>query len=170
MRVLPILLLSLAPGLAEAQHAAAAPLAEGGQAAFAALAEIVKRLDADPATDWTRTDLPALTAHLADMDRVFTRAGVVRSDTEAGADFVVTGAPEVAASARRMASAYGATLPPGWRWDATEIPDGVAVSVAAPDAGRARLRGLGFLGLLADGDHHRAHHWALATGAAPHHP
>jgi hypothetical protein len=52
----------------------------------------------------------------------------------------------------------------------TELVDGVRLLVTAPDpadaAVVARIRGLGFIGLMATGDHHTAHHMALARGDA----
>ena len=41
---------------------------EAGQAAFAALAEIVAILNADPKTDWTKVNLSDLRDHLIDMN------------------------------------------------------------------------------------------------------
>jgi hypothetical protein len=50
----------------------------------------------------------------------------------------------------------------------TELPDGVRLIVTAADPGDAaavaKLRGLGFIGLMVSGDHHPAHHLALARG------
>lgn len=145
-------------------------LTEPGQAAFGALSEIVARLDADPATDWSKVDLGALVAHLRDMDLVFGQAAVASANIAGGASFDVTGSVEVAAAIRRMARAHGPTLPPGWTWDVVPLADGARVAVTAPMAGVQRLRAVGFLGLLADGAHHRAHHSAIASGSDPHHP
>ena len=51
----------------QAMHdGAAAGPAEPGQGAFAAMQEIVAILEADPTTDWSKVDLPALRQHLAD--------------------------------------------------------------------------------------------------------
>ncbi|BCG63448.1 MAG: hypothetical protein methR_P1158 [Methyloprofundus sp.] len=32
-----------------------------------------------------------------------------------------------------------------------------------------KIRGLGYIGLLAIGNHHQRHHWAMAKGQNPHH-
>lgn len=53
---------------------------EPGQGAFAAIAEIVAILTADPATDWTRVDIAALRQHLVDMDTLVTFAEVTQED------------------------------------------------------------------------------------------
>ena len=49
---------------------------EGGQAAFAAIQEIVSVLLADPQTDWDKVNIEALRQHLIDMDNVTLRAKV----------------------------------------------------------------------------------------------
>jgi hypothetical protein len=50
------------------------------------------------------------------------------------------------------------------------IPSGVRLTVTARDAedarAIARVRGLGFIGLLTLGAHHQAHHLAMARGQA----
>lgn len=43
---------------------------QGGQAAFAAIAEIVAGLVADPATDWNHVDIEALRQLVSDLDNV----------------------------------------------------------------------------------------------------
>lgn len=46
-------------------------LAEGGQAGFAAVSEVISRLDADPETNWAKVNIATLVDHLRDMDTVF---------------------------------------------------------------------------------------------------
>ena len=41
-----------------------------GQDAFGAIQEIVRILDADPTTDWSKVDIGALREHLIDMNEV----------------------------------------------------------------------------------------------------
>jgi len=43
---------------------------EGGQSAFAALAEIVALLEADPETDWSKVNIAGLRQHLVDMNEL----------------------------------------------------------------------------------------------------
>jgi hypothetical protein len=40
--------------------------------------------------------------------------------------------------------------------------------VLPPDKDAAKLRGLGFFGVLALGMHHQAHHLMIARGQSPH--
>ena len=146
-----------------------------GQYAFATIAEIVRLLDADASTDWSRVDLEGLRQHLIDMDRV-TLGARVRSETlPGGARFAVSSDhPEVLESIRRMSVAHVATFehePEGmpWRYTLEERPDGVALTVIAdsPEA-IERVRGLGFIGTLVAGSHHERHHLAIARGDSPH--
>ena len=65
-------------------HPAAVRPTEAGQDAFAAMAEIVKLLDADPATDWSKVDLEALRRHLVDMNVVTLKSAVQRTQVAGG--------------------------------------------------------------------------------------
>jgi hypothetical protein len=58
-----------------------------GQAAFETIAAVVRRLEADPSTDWSRVDIEALRRHLVDMDRVMMEAGVEATPLPGGARF-----------------------------------------------------------------------------------
>jgi len=145
---------------------------EGGQSAFAAIAEIVKILEADPATDWSKVNLERLRLHLRDMDLVTLRSAVTMSPVDGGASFVVRGTGETIGAIKRMTGAHVAMVEMmgGPRIVRTELPDGVRLLVTARDGdkttGGARIRGLGFIGLMAAGDHHQMHHLMLARGEA----
>lgn len=144
------------------------PPSEAGQAAFAAIQEIVAQLMADPETDWARVNIEALRQHLIDMDNVTMRAEVLAEPLENGARFVVTSDdPAVSASIRRMTLGHAATMNgvDGWQLAAEET-EGGAVMSATGDA--TRIQALGFIGLMTVGMHHQAHHLALARGEMPH--
>jgi len=142
-----------------------------GQEAFATIGEIVRLLDADPRTDWSKVDLEALRQHLIDMDDVTLRAMVRSEAVPGGTTFHVQGTGRVRDAIRRMALAHGATIVPadGFTWTATETAEGARVTVRARDAGdarmTARIRALGFVGILALGDHHTRHHLGIANGS-----
>ena len=177
-----LLLLAAAPAAAQAhdpaQHAAhvaaaAAPASPTmpGQAAFGAIAEIVRLLEADPATDWSRVDLERLRQHLVDMDELALRTTVRRREVPGGLEMQVTGSGRAAEAARTMTASHARQLAAhGLRATSTPIAGGARFTVVAADASDARLvakvRGLGFIGLMALGDHHAAHHLAIARGGA----
>jgi hypothetical protein len=142
------------------------------QAAYAALSEVTRLLTADPATDWTKVNMEALRQHLIDMDDVTMRANVVQRPVAGGMEAVVTGSGRVAAAIKRMVVSHAAMLDgsPDYAARAEPLPNGVRLTVTARGQGSeraiARIRGLGFAGLLTEGDHHAAHHMALARGEA----
>lgn len=142
-----------------------------GQDAFAALQEIVRLLEADPATDWTRIDLDALRLHLVDMAEVMLRAEAATRRIEGGVEATATGQGRTLAALRRMVPAHARELDgmPGWRAQAEVLPDGVRLTVTSTDPKEAAyIRGLGFFGLMASGAHHQAHHLAIARGGHAH--
>lgn len=144
-------------------------ITEGGQSAFSAIQEIVTLLMADPDTDWSRVDIEALRQHLIDMDNVTLRAAVETQDIDGGARFLATSDdPTVTASIRAMVPAHVTTMNgvEGWQMQAEEIPSGAALTVTGPDT--ARIRALGFIGIMTVGMHHQGHHYALARGKNPH--
>lgn len=152
--------------------APAAVATEGGQAAFVAIAEIVKLLEADPTTDWTKVNIERLRRHLLDMDLVTLRSRNTATPIAGGVRFDVRGTGETIGAIQRMTGAHATMVAGagGPRITRTVLPDGVRLVVLSPTpenaASVARLRGLGFIGLMAVGDHHTAHHLALARGAA----
>jgi hypothetical protein len=144
-----------------------------GQATFAAIAEIVKILMADPATDWSKVNIGALREHLIDMDDVTMRAQVKQEAVPGGARFTVTGTGRVTEAIRRMSAAHGTMVANDstQRVTVERVPGGARISVAMRDpdnaASVARIRALGFHGMLTTGDHHGPHHLALARGTPP---
>ena len=151
------------------QQGAPAPVVtEGGQAAFAAIQEIVVALLEDPRTDWDKVNIEALRQHLIDMDNVTLRAKVATETVPGGARFAVTSDdPAVQASIRAMTVAHAATVDgvEGWSLNAEETADGAALTATGDEV---RIRALGFIGLMTVGMHHQAHHLALARGEMPH--
>jgi hypothetical protein len=146
-----------------------------GQAAFGAIAEVVRILEADPATDWSMVNVEALRQHLIDMDEMTMRSAVVQRSVPGGVALTVTGSGHTTAAIRHIASNHVKMLDSGseYRAVATEIPGGARLTITARDTSDARvvarIRGLGFAGLMTEGDHHAAHHLALARGdASPH--
>ena len=143
-----------------------------GQDAFGAIAEVVRMLDADPATDWSKVDLGRLRQHLIDMNEVVLRAEVKQTPAPGGLVMDVTGPGRTERAIRAMLVPHAAELDrmPSFAARAELIPGGVRLTVTAktPDDPRAvaRLRGLGFIGLLTAGAHHGPHHLAMARGEA----
>ena len=148
-----------------------------GQDAYAAIAEVVRILEGNPATDWSKVDFEALRQHLVDMNEVTLRSVVKQSQVPGGAVFEVTGEGRTGEAIRRMLMAHASALEmlPDYTAAAEEIPGGARLTVRAKQPGdtatESKIRGLGFIGLLTVGAHHTVHHLAIAKGdgAAHHH-
>jgi hypothetical protein len=146
-----------------------------GQAAFGAIAEIVRLLEADPKTDWTRVNVEALRQHLIDMDEVTMHAAVSSHNVPGGLEMDVTGIGRTTDAIRRMAINHTRMLDQGSAYHATavEIANGARLTVTAKQESDARtvalIRGLGFAGIMTEGNHHAAHHLAIARGDADPH-
>ncbi|HEX9822040.1 MAG TPA: hypothetical protein VGD07_20770 [Methylomirabilota bacterium] len=144
--------------------------AQAGQDAFGAIAEIVGLLDADPGTDWSRVDLERLRQHLIDMNEVVLRSTVKQAAVPGGLAMEVTGTGRTERAILAMVVPHAAELDrmPAYEAKTETIPGGVRLTVTATNPGDgkavARLRGLGFVGLLAEGGHHQPHHLAMARG------
>jgi hypothetical protein len=161
------------PGMTHPAGTTLAAPARPGQAAFAAIAEIVAILRADSTTDWTKVDIEGLRQHLLDMDDVTMRAVIRQEAVAAGARFTVTGQGRTTGAIRRMAKAHAAMVgaSDSMRVSVEEVSGGAVVTVVATPASEravAQIRGLGFHGLLTLGDHHGPHHLAMARGASGH--
>jgi hypothetical protein len=147
-----------------------------GQDAYAAIAEVVRILEADKATNWAKVDLEGLRQHLIDMNDVTLRSAVKQSPVPGGAVFDVTGEGRTAAAIRRMLTDHSRMLGrlPDYAATTEEIRGGARLTVRAKRPGdsatEARIRGLGFIGIMTVGAHHTMHHLAIARGdAGAHH-
>jgi hypothetical protein len=163
-----VLTLAAAIVFSTSAHAAPASPTESGQAAFAALHEIVEMLKADPGTDWSKVNIDALRAHLADMDAVTLHARVAYTPLPNGERIRVTGDGAVKGAIQRMLTMHAGMAgdTPDYRMTSRNTANGVELTVIAKSArGLARVRGLGLFGMLAEGNHHQKHHLMLAKGA-----
>jgi hypothetical protein len=67
-----------------------------------------------------------------------------------------------------MASAHAGTIEAPLTAVFEERPNGAALTVTSSErGGEAKIRGLGFIGLLTVGAHHAAHHVTIARGQMP---
>ena len=141
-----------------------------GQDAFGAIQEVVRILESDPATDWSKVNLERLRQHLIDMNEVTLHSDVKATPVPGGLAMEVTGIGQTEEAIRRMVVPHTVELNKMSEWSARteEIPRGLRLTVVAknPDDAKtvARIRGLGFIGLLTQGFHHQPHHLAMARG------
>lgn len=157
-------------GSGPGQGAATTPTLPG-QDAFGAIQEVVRLLEADPKTDWSKINLEALRQHLIDMNEVTLRADAVAKPIDGGVEIAVTGSGRTLAAIQRMvpAHAHELNMIKGWSATTASLPDGVSLTVTSSDPGEVlHIRGLGFIGLLVSGGHHQPHHLAIAKGEFSH--
>lgn len=139
-----------------------------GQDLFGAITEIVAILNADPATDWAAVDIDALQRHLLDMHLVATQARPETEPLDGGLRFTLARPGAASRAAERMLAAHGPILEAVFGWKAELETDAAEIRwlVRSPGnpADTAKIRALGFFGLLASGAHHQSHHLAMARG------
>jgi hypothetical protein len=143
-----------------------------GQDAFGAIAEVVRILEAAPATDWSTVDIERLRQHLIDMNEVMLSSSVKQTPVPGGLVMDIVGAGRTEQAIRAMVVPHATELDrmPEWSAQTETIPGGVRLTVLARTADDAklvaRIRGLGFAGLVTEGAHHQPHHLAMAKGQA----
>ena len=135
-----------------------------GQDAFGAIQEIVRILEADPKTDWSKVNLEALRQHLIDMSEVTLKADAVTTLIEGGIEVTVTGTGRTVDAIQRMVPAQAHQVDQthlnGWSAKTEPLSKGVLVTVTAGDPQQVRhIRGLGFIGFMTSGSHHQALIW-----------
>ncbi|HEY4217175.1 MAG TPA: hypothetical protein VGM67_08555 [Gemmatimonadaceae bacterium] len=171
-------LLAVCPLVAAAQHdmtshdmsGMTSTTASSGQAAFTTISEIVRALESDSTTDWSLVNISALREHLVDMDNVMLRAVARESSVKGGVSFDVTGPAATVASLSRMLPMHAMMLDDAGLYHVSiQSHSGgfrmlLTTKNAADSALVARIRGLGFFGMLAEGEHHAMHHMMLARG------
>src|SRR5581483_11935545 len=104
-----------------------------GHDTFGAIAEIVRILEADPATDWSTVDIERLRQHLIDMNEVMLRSAVTQAPVPGGLAMDITGAGRTEQAIRAMVVPHAAELDRMGAWSArTEIiAGGVRLIVVA---------------------------------------
>jgi hypothetical protein len=86
---------------------------------------------------------------------------------DGGIRVVVTGAGRTLVAIQRMLPEHAHEMDGrnGWIMRAEPRPDGITLTVTAADPQQvARIRGLGFIGVMATGGHHQMHHLMMARG------
>ena len=149
-----------------------AVLMQAGTDPFATLQEVINQLETNPNTDWEKANLEALRLHLVQMEDMTLNVDVVQSLIDKGFKAVVTPTtPRALKSMSTVLSAHPAQMKneTGWDMQVSEN-NGVFTLVVTTQniAEVVKIRGLGYIGVMATGSHHQAHHWAMASGNNPH--
>ena len=132
-------------------------------------------LDRDSTTDWSKVNLEELRQHLIDMNDVMMNAKVVQKAVDGGVTLTISGSGRTVAAIQRMVVNHMTMLQTSGKYvtKVTKTKDGVTATVTAPapasEKAVARIRGLGFAGLMTEGTHHMRHHGNMARGdSMPH--
>jgi hypothetical protein len=141
-----------------------------GQEAFGTIQEVVRILEADPTTDWSKVNIAVLREHLIDMDEVTMRATASQLPLDNGIEIAVTGEGRTLDAIKRMVPAHVQELGrAGWNAKTDDLPNGVKLTVTSTDAKQVtKLKALGFIGIMVQGAHHQPHHLMMAKGEFAH--
>ena len=140
---------------------------EGGQSAFAAMAEIVAMLMDDPNTDWSKVNISALREHLVDMNELTLNAKATQSKENGAVVFSIIGEGRTLRAIQSMVPAHAKELDKieGWTVTTKITPTGTVMTVASKsETELTKIAALGFFGMMSIGAHHQPHHFAMATG------
>ena len=137
-----------------------------GQGAFGAIQEIVRILEADANTDWSKVNISALHEHLIDMNEVALKSVANERKLDDGLEIAVTGDGRTLEAIKRMVPANARELSKtAWSATTEDLPNGVKLLVTSDDAQQVvKIKALGFMGIMVQGAHHQLHHLAMAKG------
>ncbi|MFK7846119.1 MAG: hypothetical protein AB8G77_12540 [Rhodothermales bacterium] len=144
---------------------------EQGQSSFAAIAEIVTILENNPNTDWSKVNINALREHLVDMDALTLGANASMEIDENSITFIATGTGPSLRALQNMVPAHANELDKMNEWSAIgeKTEKGAVLKITPQDTSQlARIKALGFFGLMATGGHHQPHHLGMASGTMVH--
>ncbi|HIM95015.1 MAG TPA: hypothetical protein EYM53_00155 [Gammaproteobacteria bacterium] len=147
-------------------------LTESGTDPFATLQEVIAVLESNPSTNWEKVNIEALRLHLVEMQDMTINVDVKQQHIDDGFQAVVTPTTNrVVKSLTRVLSGHPAQMKAETGWD-MQVSDnnGVFTLTVTTDNAKdvAKIRGLGYIGVMAYGNHHQPHHWAIASGDNPH--
>lgn len=157
----------------QSQDPAAPALTRPGNDIFSAIQEALHKLEADPATDWKKVNLEALRQHLLDMRHITEDVEIIaQKSLDKGVEITVRATTPVAVPGLdRAFNAHPKILKSetGWDMTATKDKDKYKLRIITNDSTEVdKLRALGYIGIMAMGNHHPLHHWMLAKGQMPH--
>lgn len=147
-------------------------LTESGTDPFATLQEVIKALEANPNIRWENVNLEALRLHLLQMQDMVMNVEVSQKPIKNGFQAVVSPTTDRALkSLVAVFSAHPAQMKKETGWD-MQVTNNNGVFTATVTTSKAneiaKIRGLGYIGVIAYGGHHQPHHWAMASGNNPH--
>ena len=146
---------------------------EAGNDAFGTIQEIITLLQGDPTVEWRKVNLEALRRHLLAMQDMTLNVDVL-SQAAIENGFMAIVSPHSTRAKASLSSVFAAhpkmlAIESGFKMTVIEESDHFKITVTTPHSKDIeRLQGLGYIGIMALGSHHQAHHLAIAKGIAVH--
>jgi len=156
--------------LAQQKHKSfQSPLTMPGNEIFGTIQEVVHKLEADPNTDWSKVNLEALRQHLLDMKAFTEEVQVInKKPIPDGVEIQVRPETKRAQGALKklfMMHPHMLKEEKGWDMKARLNDNTWTLTCTTKNPAEVEeIRGLGYIGLIAEGSHHQYHHWLIATG------
>ena len=149
-----------------------AVLSEAGTDPFAVIQEAIALLEANPDTDWSTVNIEALRLHLIEMQDMTLNVTVEQQPISLGFMAVITPTTNRALqSMSQVLSAHPSQMKEETGWDMVVTNNnGIFTIAVTTDQLKDvdKIRGLGYIGIMAYGSHHQPHHWAMASGENTH--
>ncbi len=148
-------------------------LTEAGNDAFGTIQEVIRKLESNPNTDWSKVNIEALRKHLADMQDMTLNVEVIsQKNIPNGIETVIKATtPRAHKALKRVFIAHPSQLKKetGWDMKVKMVNKNFIIKVTTSKKDEInKIRGLGYIGLMAYGAHHQPHHWMMANGINPH--
>ena len=147
-------------------------LSEAGTDPFALIQEVIALLEANPDTDWSVINIEALRSHLVEMQDMTLNVNVEQQPINLGFMAVITPTTDRALESMiQVLSAHPSQMKVETGWDMTVTNNNGAFTISVTTDQLLdvdKIRGLGYIGIMAYGNHHQPHHWAMASGENPH--
>ena len=148
-------------------------LTEAGNDAFGTIQEVILFLENDPHTDWKKVNIEALRQHLTDMQDMTINIQTRETKNVPGGfrTTVTPTIPRALAALDRTLAAHPAQLEKetGWKMSVNKKDGKFIIQVTSDKPSDVdKIRGLGYVGIMAYGRHHQPHHLAIASGENPH--
>ena len=147
-------------------------LSEAGTDPFAVIQEAIALLEANSDTDWSAVNIEALRSHLVEMQDMTLNVNVEQQPINLGFMAVITPTTDRALESMiQVLSAHPSQMKVETGWDMTVTNNNGAFTISVTTDQLLdvdKIRGLGYIGIMAYGKHHQPHHWAMASGENPH--
>ena len=147
-------------------------LTEAGNDAFGSIQEVIKKLNDDPNTDWSKVNIEALRAHLSDMQDMTLNIKIIsQKNIPNGVEVTIKATtPRAYGALKRVFKAHPKQLKKetGWDMKVEEKDKNFTMRILTSKKNEIdKIRGLGYIGIMAYGAHHQPHHWMMANSKKP---